>query len=168
MDLERALSRFIWHNKRPRIRIKTLQLPTVDRGGLALPNLRFYNWACHTRLVWDWLQSHLKSEAGIDEWFFPPYSPLSKLTDYGKKRSPDIKHNSIIYNTIRVWRDICFIMAKVKNLHTGIPSLSDIDSFLLNQKDTRHFLSHSYSLLYSLDPSDIKKVICCDFEEEGR
>ena len=47
-----------------------------------------------------------------------------------------------------------FILSKVKNLHTGTPSLSDIDLFVLNRKDTRHFLSHSYSLLYSLDPLD--------------
>lgn len=105
LDLEKAFSRYIWHNKKPRIKFKSLQLP-VERGGLALPNLRFYNWACHIRIIWDWLQSHLKSEAGIDEWSSSPYSLLSKLTWGGKKRSPHIKQNPIVYNTIRVWRDL--------------------------------------------------------------
>ena len=50
-------------------------------------------------------------------------------------------------------------MSNVKNFHTGTPSASDIDLFVLNRKETRHFLSHSYSLLYSLDTSDIRKVI---------
>lgn len=232
-DLEKAFSQFIWHNKKPRIKIKTLNLP-VERGGLALPNLRYYNWACHTRIVWDWLQSHLKSEVNIDEWFSSPYSMLSKLTSYGKKRSPHIKCNPAVYNTFRVWRDLTkyfeedvsslaltpvtrneefvpginnslfdswhkkgikliwdvyqgntlmsfqqlqhkyniasehffgylqlrsFIMSNVKNFHTGTPSASDIDLFVLNRKEARHFLSHSYSLLYSLDTSDIRKVI---------
>lgn len=83
-DLEKAFSRFIWHNKKPRIKIKTLELP-VEWGGLDLPNLRFYNWACHTRIIWDWLQSHLKSKVGIDEWFSSPYSMLSELTNYGRR-----------------------------------------------------------------------------------
>lgn len=85
--------------------MKTLQLP-VERGGLALPNLRFYNWACHIRIVWDWLQSHLKSEVGTDEWSSSPYSLLSNLTSFGKKRSPHIKRNPIVYSTIRAWWDL--------------------------------------------------------------
>ncbi len=47
----------------------------------------------------------------------------------------------------------------MKNLPTDTPISSDIDLFLLNRKDTRHFLSHSYLLFYSIDPSDISKVI---------
>lgn len=54
--------RFLWHNKKPMIRIKTLQLP-VEQGSFALPNFRFYYWACHIRIIWDWLQSHLTSDA---------------------------------------------------------------------------------------------------------
>ena len=233
LDIERAFSRFIWHNKKPRIRIKTLQLP-VERGGLALPNLRFYNWACHTRIIWDWLQSHLKSDMSIDEWFSSPYSLLSALTTCRKKTSSDMKRNPVIYNTIRVWRDITkyfresassfaltpltrneefapgiqnsifdswhkkgiklicdvyqgnllmsfqqlqqkyniasehfygylqlrsFILSKMKILQTDTPSLSDIDLFLLNRKDSGHFLSRSYSMLYSLDSSDIRNVL---------
>lgn len=217
LDLERAFSRFIWHNKKPRIRIKTLQLPW-EQGGLSLPNLRYYNWAYHTRIIWDWLQSHLRSETGIDEWLSSPYSLLSQLTNCGKKESLDIHQNLIICNTIRVWQDITkylgknavslglipltkneeftpgvknsifdrwhvkgirlildvyqgntlmsfqqlqqkydiasehffgylqvchFILSKVKNLPTDTPISSDVDLFLLNRKDTRHFLSHS-------------------------
>lgn len=92
-DLEKASSRFIQHNKRPRI-------SWWGWGGLALPILRFYNWACHTRIVWDGLQSHLKSEMDIDDWSSIPYSLLSKLTNYGKNMSTDIKRNPIIYKTL--------------------------------------------------------------------
>lgn len=232
----------MWHNKRPRIRMKTLQL-LVERGGLALPNLRFYYWACHTGIIWEWLQSHLTSDASIDEWFSSPYSLLSKLTSCGKKSSSDTKGNPITYNMIRVWRvitkhfgenvssfaltpltrneefppgiqnsafdswhkkgirlirDVCqgnimmsfqqiqqkyniasehfygylqlrsFILSKVKNLQTGTAPSSNIDLFMINRKDTRHFLSHSYSKLYPLDPTDIRNVIqkwAHDFDE---
>src|SRR4029434_3193092 len=39
-ELEKAASKFIWHGKKPRQRLKILQLPT-DMGGRSLPNLIF-------------------------------------------------------------------------------------------------------------------------------
>ncbi len=59
--------------------MKILQLP-VDNSGQALPNLKFYNWACHTRTILNWLHSYLKSQPCVDEWVVMPYSLLSRLT----------------------------------------------------------------------------------------
>ncbi len=49
-DLEKHFSRFIWHKKKSRIKLSKLLLP-VDKGSLALPDLRFYNWACHIKII---------------------------------------------------------------------------------------------------------------------
>lgn len=72
-DIERAFSRFIWHGKRPRQKMKTLQLPS-NRGGLGLPNIIFYNWACHARFLWEWLHAHLKSKPCLNSWSSLPSS----------------------------------------------------------------------------------------------
>lgn len=84
------------------------------------------------------------------------------------------KASSLFGMYIRVMHWCSFNKNKILHLNTSMgtfifvvlfcqrwksPSLSDRDSFVLNGKDSRHFLSHSYSLLYSLHPSDIQKLI---------
>ncbi len=44
-DIDKAISKFIWHGKKPRLGLKTLQLPR-ESGGLSLPDFKLYNWAC--------------------------------------------------------------------------------------------------------------------------
>lgn len=58
-EIEGYLSKFIWHGKKSRLKIRTLQLP-IDEGGQALPNLLYYYWACHARIISGWLHSFLR------------------------------------------------------------------------------------------------------------
>lgn len=104
-DLERAVSKFIWHGKKPRLRLKVLQLST-DMGGRALPNLIFYNWACHARHLWSWLHAFKDGESCVDSWACYPFSPWSLVMCNPNNINPDVKHNPLIYNSIKVWRDI--------------------------------------------------------------
>lgn len=105
-SLERDLSKFIWHDKRPRLKMKTLQLP-VDRGGLALPNILNYNLACHARIISEWLNDYLNGVCDhIDEWCCSPVTLLSLLTGSKKQIPSSIKNNSFIYNTVRAWGEI--------------------------------------------------------------
>lgn len=48
-SIEKLFSEFVWHGKKPREKIKIVQMPT-RAGGLGLPNILFYNWACHARI----------------------------------------------------------------------------------------------------------------------
>lgn len=48
--LDQQINSFLWCNKQARIRRKVLQLPK-SKGGLALPNLRHYYWACNINKV---------------------------------------------------------------------------------------------------------------------
>uniref|UniRef100_A0A3Q0T5Q4 Uncharacterized protein n=1 Tax=Amphilophus citrinellus TaxID=61819 RepID=A0A3Q0T5Q4_AMPCI len=52
--LNKWLSKFIWQNKRPRIRLKTLRCPK-KLGGLNVPNLKKYYWAAHIRAMVTWI-----------------------------------------------------------------------------------------------------------------
>lgn len=70
-----------------------------------MPNLIFYNWACHAGYVWSWLCAYLKKEICVDSWACSPYSLLSLFT-CDKKINSDVKCNPIIYNSIRVWHDL--------------------------------------------------------------
>lgn len=46
--LNGIFNRFIWNNKKPRLRLRLLYLP-YERGGLQLPNLRLYYWSAQLR-----------------------------------------------------------------------------------------------------------------------
>lgn len=48
--LDRLISKFIWQGRRPRIRLKTLQL-SKSHVGLKLPNLRYYFWAAQLKPI---------------------------------------------------------------------------------------------------------------------
>lgn len=94
-DIERAFSRFIWHGKRPRQKIKTLQLP-ADRGGLALPNIYYYNWACHARSLWEWLHVHLNLEPCLDSWVSQTTSLWSVVTGPATRLWPFLQETRIL------------------------------------------------------------------------
>lgn len=53
--LDKLISKFIWQGRRPRIRLKTLQL-SKSCGGLKLPNLRYYFWAAQLKPLTVWIQ----------------------------------------------------------------------------------------------------------------
>lgn len=80
LDIEGLLSKFIWHGKKARIKMKTLQLP-IDRGGQALPNFLYYNWACHARIISGWLKYFLyQGDPPVDVWCCGPLSLFSLIS----------------------------------------------------------------------------------------
>lgn len=70
IEWDRMLSRFIWEGKRPRVRFSTLQLPK-DKGGMALPNLKFYFYAAQLRFVCCW----------CDPGYFAKWKEIESCTD---------------------------------------------------------------------------------------
>lgn len=103
-DIERAFSKFIWHGKRPRQKIKILQLPS-DEGGLGLPNITYYNWACHARFLWEWLHAHLDSKPCLDSWSSLP-SSLWSLVMVIRKSCTGTSRVIQLYTTISVGEDL--------------------------------------------------------------
>ncbi len=99
------MSKFIWHGKRQRQRFSSLQLPK-DKGSLAVPNMVFYNWACHIRTLWTWSHSYLRLETCVYFWACSPESLWSFVTCRPDKIKINIKNNPLIINSIKVWQEI--------------------------------------------------------------
>lgn len=52
--LDKIISKFIWKNKKARIKYRTLLCPK-EKGGLNLPNLKNYYWAAQLRAIIMWI-----------------------------------------------------------------------------------------------------------------
>ena len=96
-------------------------------GGRSLPNLIFYNWACHARHLWSWLHSFVKGEVCVDYWASYPHSPWSLVTCDANNINPEIKHNPVIYSSIRVWHDISKYLGREKRKSLLSPIIQNPD-----------------------------------------
>uniref|UniRef100_A0A672FWV9 Reverse transcriptase domain-containing protein n=1 Tax=Salarias fasciatus TaxID=181472 RepID=A0A672FWV9_SALFA len=103
-EIEKVFSTFIWKGKTPRLKRALLKLPK-ERGGLTFPDIRMYNWACHGRIIREWIQSYLNGEDDPSEsWSCTPYNLLGEVT--APKIAPDLRRNPIVYNLMKSWRDM--------------------------------------------------------------
>lgn len=83
-EIERDFSKFICNGKKSGLNLKTSQLPK-ERGGVAFPNLIYYNWACHCDIIHDWVHSYLKGgPEPFEAWRCAPHALLAELTNIRK------------------------------------------------------------------------------------
>lgn len=126
--IEQEFSRFIWRGRKPRLSMKTLQLPK-EKGGLAFPNIRLYNWACHGRLIHEWIHCYLKEKDDpLESWGCAPYRLLGEVMN--RKIQTDVRNNPILLNSLKTWRDV--------TAHAG---KGDTFSYLTPIQDNRDFLN---------------------------
>lgn len=77
------ISRFIWNNKRPRVRFSTLQLPR-EKGGMALPSLKDYYISAQLRPLIYWCNPSYKAKWKTIEFSLidiPIQSLLGRIAD---------------------------------------------------------------------------------------
>ena len=101
--IENIISKFIWQNRRPRIRLKILMSAKV-KGGLGLPNMKMYYWAAQLRAVVAW--AFRDAETGwvpIEQNSIPGIT-LSTLPFISQESRKKIKINNIwIKHTLKIW-----------------------------------------------------------------
>ena len=61
-ELERAIGRFIWNNKKPKI-AKTLLKDKRTSGGITMPDFKLYYRAILRKTAWYWY-----SDRQVDQW----------------------------------------------------------------------------------------------------
>jgi hypothetical protein len=61
-ELERAICKFIWNNKKPR-RVKNILNNKRTSGGITMPDLKLYYRAIVVKSVWYW-----NSDRQVDQW----------------------------------------------------------------------------------------------------
>uniref|UniRef100_A0A671UDU8 Reverse transcriptase domain-containing protein n=1 Tax=Sparus aurata TaxID=8175 RepID=A0A671UDU8_SPAAU len=104
-DMKKTLTKFIWKNRRPRLRLTLLYLP-FDRGGLRVPNLVWYYWAAQLRAARMWFSSHPELPWVKMETLSTKGLPLdSYLYSDSLKNLKKDTLNPFVRNTMMIWHE---------------------------------------------------------------
>lgn len=115
--IDKLISKFIWQKKKPRIKFKTLLLPK-EKGGLGLPNLKYYYWAAQLNAIVAWTTNDKESGWVEIEQSTIKRIPLTILPFISIKRVPKKKiDNEWIKHTLKIW-------TKIKKMFGGPESIS--------------------------------------------
>lgn len=105
-NMTKIFRNFIWSNRRARLRLSLLYLP-YDRGGLNLPNLKWYYWACQLWTTSFWFRSS-SSLAWVAMERETSSNILLHMYLYSDK--PDklkkFTGNPFVSNSIRSWHEV--------------------------------------------------------------
>lgn len=104
-DIDKIISAFIWNNKTPRIRKLFLQrLKSV--GGMGLPDIKLYYWACNIRMAAYWLQKHPPTWVKMEAHSCLPSSPSALLLSPLSRGSLGHLQNPVVIHTLKIWSQI--------------------------------------------------------------
>lgn len=140
--LDKLITHFIWQKKRPRIRLKTLQLSKLD-GGLGLPNLKYYFWAAQLKPLKVWIQNDTQTRwLNIEQSICPepmqilPFldTPIKELTDWTKI-------------TLKIWKKIQSAFGLPKTI-SSLASIGFMKTFTPNNLDTAFRKWSDHGLVY--------------------
>uniref|UniRef100_A0A8C8E244 Reverse transcriptase domain-containing protein n=1 Tax=Oryzias sinensis TaxID=183150 RepID=A0A8C8E244_9TELE len=122
-ELDKLISKFIWQNKRPRIKYKTLQR-VKEEGGLNLPHLKYYFWAAQLKPIISWMKSDTQTR-----WLTIEQSMCSEPLHTLLFADASIKDISLwTKNTLSIWNKVRTSFKLPKKL-SAVLSIRHIKSF---------------------------------------
>lgn len=136
--LEKMISKFIWQNKRPRIRLKML-MSGREKGGLGLPNLRLYYWAVQIRAIVAWIIKDPETQwVSIEEYSLPGIR-LSTLPFLSLQSQKKISISNLwVKHTLKVWNQIqkqlkgTIALSRAIAINENIEFLPSLSDLLIN------------------------------------
>lgn len=119
-EMNSLLTKFIWNKKRPRIKLSTLQRRS-DKGGLSLPNLQLYFWACQLRSLKIWLQ--VDSQIAWRDMEASVVLPhrLQDILFTGLSKKDLRSGNTIVCSSLKIWREVCKFMGSSSKFTSESP-----------------------------------------------
>ena len=105
-EWDKILSRYIWQGKRPRIRLKTLQL-VKEKGGWGLPSLKDYcYWAAQLRPMICWCNPSYDAQWKNMEERIPSIPIQAIIADSNLQSYINIIENPWVKLTLKIWKNV--------------------------------------------------------------
>ncbi len=105
-EINSKISKFIWNDKCPRIKLTTLQ-HTNRAGGLAVPNFELYYWSFQLKALHNWVdpQSTVSWRVIEADKVKPNRLQYILFTGTGKK-GDNYKFGPVVANSIKIWKTV--------------------------------------------------------------
>ncbi len=105
-EINSIISKFIWNDKCPRIKLTTLQHPN-SAGGLAVPNFELYYWSFQLKALHNWVdpQSTVSWRVIEADKVKPNRLQHILFTGTGKK-GDNYKFGPVVANSIKIWKTV--------------------------------------------------------------
>ncbi len=125
-EINSIISKFIWNDKCPRIKLTTLQHPNVlittlqhpnyhittsyspnSAGGLAVPNLELYYWSFQLKALHNWVDPQSTVSWRVIEADKVKPNRLQDILFTGTgKKGDNYKFGPVVANSIKIWKTV--------------------------------------------------------------
>ncbi len=103
-EINSIISKFIWNDKCPRIKLTTLQHPN-SAGGLAVPNFELYYWSFQLKALHNWVDSQSTVSWRVIEADKVKPNRLQDILFTGTgKKGDNYKFGPVVANSIKIWK----------------------------------------------------------------
>ncbi len=105
-EINSIISKFIWNDKCPRIKLTTLQHPN-SAGGLTVPNFELYYWSFQLKALHNWVDPQSTVSWRVIEADKVKPNRLQDILFTGTgKKGDNYKFGPVVANSIKIWKTV--------------------------------------------------------------